>query len=119
MFAYLVIAIELAILYSVFWYVFVREPKPFKVGADMWGTYDQGDLPFTKYDATANVYSQELHGLASRAHHNHSSIQPLGNTQRFGWVVKDEHRQNTGVTTMFSRLGRLVGALALLSLKVP
>ena len=51
-FAYLVIAIELAILYSVFWYVFVREPKPFKVGPAMWGTYDQGNLAFTKYDAT-------------------------------------------------------------------
>ena len=35
MFAYLVVAIELAILYNVFWYVFIREPKPFKLGVNV------------------------------------------------------------------------------------
>lgn len=39
MFAYVLIALELVILYSVFWYVFVREPKPFELKENLWGYY--------------------------------------------------------------------------------
>jgi hypothetical protein len=39
MFVYLLIGLELALLYGVFWYVFVREPKPYNVNGDMWGSY--------------------------------------------------------------------------------
>ena len=39
MFAYLLIGLELAILYGVFWYVFVREPKPYNVQGELWGSY--------------------------------------------------------------------------------
>jgi hypothetical protein len=39
MFAYLVIGTEIAILYTVFWYVFLREPKPYKVSGNPWGRY--------------------------------------------------------------------------------
>jgi len=38
--AYLIIAIELAILYTVFWYVFLREPKPYRLRGNAWGAYD-------------------------------------------------------------------------------
>ena len=46
-FAYIVILLEILILASVFWYVFVRQPKPidysdfFPKGRDPWGTYDR------------------------------------------------------------------------------
>ena len=40
MFAYLVIAFELTILSTVFWYIFIREDKPFRVAENMWGQYD-------------------------------------------------------------------------------
>jgi hypothetical protein len=39
MFAYLVIVIELAILYLVFWIVFLREPRQKEIRADLWGNY--------------------------------------------------------------------------------
>lgn len=42
MFAYLIIAIELAILYTVFWYVFLREPRPYKIRENIWGNYHEG-----------------------------------------------------------------------------
>ena len=45
MFIYVVIAFELAILYTVFWYVYQREPKPYKIIGDPWGKYD--DSGFT------------------------------------------------------------------------
>lgn len=37
--AYLIIGIELAILYTVFWYVFLREPRPYKIKENIWGYY--------------------------------------------------------------------------------
>lgn len=40
MFAYLIIGVELVILYTVFWYVFLYEPKPYKVTGPIWGIYD-------------------------------------------------------------------------------
>jgi hypothetical protein len=40
MFAYILIAIELAIIYLVFWYVFIREPKPYRISGPLWGVYD-------------------------------------------------------------------------------
>ncbi|HEY9786851.1 MAG TPA: hypothetical protein V6D17_15785 [Candidatus Obscuribacterales bacterium] len=40
MYAYLIIAAELLILYTVFWYVFIREPKPYKIRGNPWGHYD-------------------------------------------------------------------------------
>ncbi|MBS1990966.1 MAG: hypothetical protein JSS83_10640 [Cyanobacteria bacterium SZAS LIN-3] len=40
MLAYVIIAIELAILYTVFWYVFLREPKPYRLRGNAWGAYD-------------------------------------------------------------------------------
>lgn len=39
MLAYLIIAIELVILYTVFWYVFLREPRPYKIKGNPWGGY--------------------------------------------------------------------------------
>ena len=39
MLAYLIIGIELAILYTVFWYVFLREPRPYKIRENIWGYY--------------------------------------------------------------------------------
>src|SRR5260221_6002736 len=45
MLIYLIIAAELAILYTVFWYVYVRDPKPYKIVGNLWGKY--GDNGFT------------------------------------------------------------------------
>lgn len=39
MLAYVIIAIELAILYTVFWYVYLREPQPYKIKGNPWGGY--------------------------------------------------------------------------------
>ena len=45
MLIYLIIAAELAILYTVFWYVYVRDPKPYKITGNPWGKY--GETGFT------------------------------------------------------------------------
>lgn len=39
MFMCIVVAFEVALLCAAFWYVFVREEKPYKVIGDPWGNY--------------------------------------------------------------------------------
>lgn len=41
MLAYAIIALELAILYTVFWYVFLREPQPYRIKGNPWGGYNR------------------------------------------------------------------------------
>jgi len=43
MFAYCIIGIELVILYLVFWVVFIREPKPREIRAELWGRYQNSN----------------------------------------------------------------------------
>ncbi len=43
MFVYLIIAIELTVIYFVFWIVFLREPRPREVRAELWGSYFKPD----------------------------------------------------------------------------
>lgn len=40
MFIYLLIAFELGILYTVFWYIYVQEPKSINLSGFSWGNYD-------------------------------------------------------------------------------
>jgi hypothetical protein len=49
MFAYLLIAIELVILSTVFYHVFIRQPQPYQVGSSgLWGSYEGGGMHFSQ-----------------------------------------------------------------------
>jgi hypothetical protein len=64
MLAYVIIAVELLILYTVFWYVFLREPKPYRIKGNAWGVYD-GPSPAVKSFAQGfNMFGrgQQAHG---------------------------------------------------------
>ncbi|MBX9722341.1 MAG: hypothetical protein K2X81_13150 [Candidatus Obscuribacterales bacterium] len=39
MFTFLLVSFEISILFLFYWAVFVREPGPYKVDNDVWGTY--------------------------------------------------------------------------------
>ena len=43
MFGIAIIAFELLILYTVFWYVFLREPRPYRITKHLWGHYEGFD----------------------------------------------------------------------------
>ena len=52
MLIYLIIAAELAILYTVFWYVYVRDPKPYKIVGNLWGKYGDSSITTGGADPT-------------------------------------------------------------------
>lgn len=51
MLAYAIVFFELAILIGVFWYVFIKEPKPYKVEGELWGSYYEPSEEDTTYGA--------------------------------------------------------------------
>lgn len=51
MLAYVIVFVEITILSGVFWYVFLREPKPYKVEGDLWGSYYASNDEDTKCGA--------------------------------------------------------------------
>jgi hypothetical protein len=59
MLAYVIIAVELLILYTVFWYVFLREPKPYRIQGNAWGVYDGPD---PKIKGFAQGFDTQPHG---------------------------------------------------------
>jgi hypothetical protein len=70
MLAYVIIAVELLILYTVFWYVFLREPKPYSIKGNAWGVYD-GPNP------SVQSFAQGFHNIGGghRAHGDNCGCQ--------------------------------------------
>ena len=56
MLAYLIIAFELAVLYTIFWYIFLRQPKRPKISLGLWGRYG------ADRDSVVGDEEKELHG---------------------------------------------------------
>ncbi|HEY9792978.1 MAG TPA: hypothetical protein V6D22_21430 [Candidatus Obscuribacterales bacterium] len=67
MFVYLLIAAEFAVLYTVFWYLYIREPKSERrIKAQMWGSYEEASsahradptLPFIRHYDAHSIYDE-------------------------------------------------------------
>jgi hypothetical protein len=50
MFEWLLIGIELAILYFAFWFVFIKKPDVYTIKGDPWGTYDTSPDSHGRYE---------------------------------------------------------------------
>ena len=63
MFVYCIIAIELAVLYVVFWIVFLREPRPRNIRAELWGSYfkteKQSKKPDTQPEQSSHLIDEQ------------------------------------------------------------
>jgi hypothetical protein len=113
MFAYLIIGSEIAILYTVFWYVFLREPKPFKLHGNMWGQYEINNgfsarhfdptLPLQEQNPEVfaleqQFYADETSGNKSRVHFRHATPARYADLPKikrnpalgYGWVFEEE-----------------------------
>lgn len=103
MFAYLLIIVELSILASAYWYVFVREPKPFEIKENIWGYYDQplnagtgygiNGMNSDQYNATTKV--KKARRVASghvllKSRHGVKRAEVKGADMRYGWVQDAE-----------------------------
>ncbi|HEY9677281.1 MAG TPA: hypothetical protein V6C76_04705 [Drouetiella sp.] len=127
MYAYLIIAVELAILYSVFWYVFIREPRPYTVKGDLWGSYSQSqynaiddyesqiDLEWLESNRNAleNIYSGHQ---TNQSHLSHLPMKPIENTKQYGWVVREQESEAGAVAKLF---GKFRNSVEVLSVRVP
>lgn len=126
MYAYLIIGVELAILYAVFWYVFIREPRPYTLKGDLWGTYSQsayttGDdyaLSSTRqWEHNMEVLNQIQNGRTlNQMHQSNLPMKPIENTKQYGWVLNNRDAEAGAVAKLF---GRLSESVEVMSVKVP
>lgn len=126
MYAYLIIAVELAILYSVFWYVFIREPRPYTLKGDLWGTYSQPSVTACddyasssarQWDHNMEVLKKIQNGHnQNQAHHSNLPMKPIENTKQYGWVVNSKDAEAGAVAKLF---GRFRDSIEVMSVKVP
>jgi len=145
MVAYLIIAVELAILYGVFWTIFIREPNSPSVKGAMWGSYGHEAESYTTYGAGAGLpvqltdqindrelesyyahhWDMEPSSAARRARHQGNVVR--GRSQRasmrryqqlrYGWVSSELiEDEKTLVGKLFQNLSRAINTL---SVKLP
>lgn len=86
MFAYLIIAAELAVLYTVFWYIFLREPRPMRIKGEMWGRYETNALA-RYFESLEHEFNQETNASSAYSQENN-------------WLHKIEGAQKNRLQTM-------------------
>lgn len=116
MFAYLIIAAELLVLYTVFWYIFLREPRPYRIKGEMWGRYDNNALA-RYFESLEHEFNHEFNQEASASPCKGSQLNRLQtmaiakaacpqlqgagsqrgyrapqNAKKYGWVEEDPNR---------------------------
>ncbi|MBA3856520.1 MAG: hypothetical protein C0507_06365 [Cyanobacteria bacterium PR.3.49] len=120
MFAYLIIAAELLVLYTVFWYIFLREPRPYRIKGEMWGRYDNNALA-RYFESLEHELRQESNASAAYSHSEYEWLTsldgshmnrlqtlaiskpicpqaggaagyPTQNAKKYGWTVEDPNR---------------------------
>ncbi|MBX9723916.1 MAG: hypothetical protein K2X81_21090 [Candidatus Obscuribacterales bacterium] len=76
MFVYLLITLELGILYTVFWYLYLRDPiQSRRIGGNTWGSYNAAatkgntEMPAFQYEQNAACASCYMEG----GQHTHAS----------------------------------------------
>ncbi len=136
MLAYAIVFFELAILSVVFWYVFLREPQPYKVEGDLWGSYYEPSNEDTKCGGERLKSYLEQEGYSENsclmcgAHDDgpfnqyamrslQSGVRPLGRFEPVANPTAKEPKdaaQAEGAAKLFKRFH---DALSNLSMKIP
>jgi hypothetical protein len=115
MHAYIIIAAELAILYTVFWYVFLREPRPYRIKGNPWGFYDDDSKVEPKDHLNRTALTQEWEIQESQFFPN--SPTELFRSQNLGIVkIQNSQLEKKQAANFLAKLGQ---TLNLLSIKLP
>ncbi|MBZ0186691.1 MAG: hypothetical protein K8F91_10615, partial [Candidatus Obscuribacterales bacterium] len=77
MFAYLLIAFELLMLSFVFWFIFIREPKPYKLEESLWGRYGESTSAFTGPYLDSGALSNPASLPAFASNHNNTLLSEM------------------------------------------
>lgn len=129
MFAHLLIITELFILAAAYYFVFVREPKPFEIKENIWGYYDQPVEGSTGYGASAQAAPKVVgkrsrrvrrvihtgHVLLRSAKHGVKRKIATASALQQGWVESKEPKSSSTISSVLAFLGE---ALMKLSVKL-
>ena len=130
MFAYLLITAELLILSAAFYYVFVREPRPFEIKENIWGCYDQAVDASTGYGVSApESFTSTTNGAPKRsrkmrkaiytghvllrsARHGVKAKIATASAIKQGWVESHERKPANALASALAYLGEVLTRLS-------
>ncbi|MBX9666590.1 MAG: hypothetical protein K2X93_03180 [Candidatus Obscuribacterales bacterium] len=130
MFACLLVLAEMCLLATVFWYVFVREPRPFEITDNLWGCYDQPLDAVTGYGAADQSNSnsqvrdesrmsrnsrQSMHQVVLLRSSRHGVKRKKANIDlKNGWVESDQTRPSGLVANALSGIAEKLNQLSMM-----
>jgi hypothetical protein len=97
MFAYLIVGVELALIYAVFWYVFVRDPQP-NLDLDKnaaWGGCARNAGTFTAYGAQETLFGTSTSQATGRPISKYAPCDPLESSHPFQVASKKSSRPHS------------------------
>ncbi|MDZ4836783.1 MAG: hypothetical protein SGJ27_23630 [Candidatus Melainabacteria bacterium] len=132
MFAHLLIIAELCILAAAFYYVFVREPRPYEIKENIWGYYDHAVDASTGYGIAAAQESSMArvsapkksrrvsrrvihtgHVLLRSAKHGVKRKMATASAIKQGWVESNERaKQQSPIAAALAFLGETLTKLS-------
>lgn len=120
MFAYVLIGLELIILYAAFWFVFVREPKPFELKENLWGYYSDAEgESLRKLLQEQGAHPQVKRTRRCRQSQSAAHRLQVEERQGSGWVYTGKkHSSKKSSSFVASVLGALGQELTRLSTKL-
>ncbi|MBX9692933.1 MAG: hypothetical protein K2Z81_11160 [Cyanobacteria bacterium] len=106
MFAYVLIAAELFILCSAFWYVFVREPRPFEINENLWGIYDESVDAYSDHVKLKRSRGKGLleHSRLRSQRHGNQSGSSNNTDMKNGWIFIEE-KPNSVIGVLLASIG--------------
>jgi hypothetical protein len=126
MFAYLIIAIELLLLYIVYWYACVWKPKPYTLHGNLWGKYEDVPTIFPLDGGTSShrpfssppiplskgrhrigdgqiCFSQEDNMIVSkRIRGSQCRMKGFTNDLKYGWVIEQKRRRDENIVSQIA-----------------
>ncbi|QQR58892.1 MAG: hypothetical protein IPG59_05200 [Candidatus Melainabacteria bacterium] len=110
MFAYVLIGLELIILYAAFWFVFVREPKPFELKENLWGYYsDQEGESLRKLLQEQGAHPQVKRTRRCRPSHSAPQRLHVEDREGTGWVYAGKKHSTKKPQSMVANLLGVLG----------
>ncbi len=109
MFAYVLLAAELFILCASYWYVFLREPRPFEIKENLWGIYDES---VDAYSDHVTIKRTRGKGLLDRQRVQRHGNQSTNSGLKNGWIFVEE-KPNSTIGVLLASIGAKLTQLSL------
>lgn len=114
MFVYVLIVAELAVLYTVFWYLYVRKPECKKnISSDLWGSYDTAmhNEPAMLYAPISDHANADAYFMRARDEFQVAMASEFKLDQKTNRIVAIDHQGASLLEKMAAKIDKTLSQL--------